>query len=348
MALLEAHYEQVRAQRGYDAADVEFGSRSASANRRRFAFTEDAATLRDATPAETLVSVGISLTGTPHVGTLGQLETAVALQRAGFDVQLILADLVVYNGRGLDLETARDRGRRYRELANAVGFDEGRGRVQIQSRSRDVLHSAFLLARDYHGDQHGPDDEPTAFETELADAYDDVETPSDASALSQQLVGLLLVADNVHPLLTREYERVVLALGADNGGMARGIDAVRSRAGVPGSVVGLFTRLVGGLDGVPKMSKSIPGSDVHLDMAPERIRELVSDPDLDADRPTESIAYQMMRLASPFSADRLDEVRAACLADSESWNAARREYADYLANLAITWQETAGDGPAAP
>ena len=348
MALLDAHYEQVRAQRGYDDVDVEFGSRSASVNRRRFAFTEDAATLRDATPAETLVSVGISLTGTPHVGTLGQLETAVALQRAGFDVQLILADLVVYNGRGLALETARDRARRYRELANAVGFDEGRGRIQIQSRNRDVLHSAFLLARDYYRDQPDPDYESTAFETELADAYDDVETPSDASALSQRLVGLLLVADNVHPLLTNEYERVVLALGADNVGMAREIDAVRERAGVSGTVVGLFTRLVGGRNGVPKMSKSIPESDVHLDMTPGRIRKLVSNPELDADHPAESIPYQMMRLASPFSANRLEEVRAACLADSETWDAARREYADYLADLTLAWQETARDGPAAP
>lgn len=338
---LESHYEQVSAQRGYDAVDVGIGDCSASACRRRFAFTEDASTLVDATPAETVVSVGISLTGTPHVGTLGQIATAVELQRAGFDVQLLLADLVVYNGRGLDLGAARDRARRYAALARTLGFDEGSGRIQTQSRTPDVLHSAFLLAPDYTDEQHEPDYDPTAFETALAAAYEGVEPPSDASELSQRLVGLLLVADNVHPLLKSEYERVLLVLGADNVGLAREIDAVRARAGVAGSVDGLFTRLVGGLDGVPKMSKSIPGSDIHLDVAPDRIREFVCDPALDADRPVESLPYQMIRLVSPFSNDRLTALKRACADDSSEWAAGRREYAQYLAGLARTWRRTA-------
>jgi tryptophanyl-tRNA synthetase len=316
----------------------------ASYARNRFAFAGDADAVERSTPDETLVSVGISMTGTPHVGTLGQIQSAVDLQRAGFDVQLVIADLVVYNAGGADIETVRARAERYREFALEMGFDPERGSLYTQDQARDVLHTGFLLARDYDPDAGGEQrDEQTAFEAALDAAYEDVDSSSDATAFSRDLCGLLLVADSVHPLRTGAYERVVLALGADNDGLARRADAVRERAGIDGSVVGLYSRLVDGIDDTPKMSKSVPGSSVHLDMAPDTIREHVRDPALDADRPEESVVFQMMRHASPYAGETLDDLHAACADDAERWPEAVREYADYLTDAAETWQGTAVD-----
>lgn len=341
MSLLEAHYRAVRERRDYDPVDA-VGDLAASSGRHRFAFADDADELAAATPADTLVSVGVSPSGTPHVGTLGQVETAVDLQRAGFDVQLVIADLVVYNAGGDDIETLRARADRYREFAVERGFDPDRGRLYAQDEAHDVTHAAVRLASHYDPDAREGGAEETEFEAALADAYDDRGDDgggSDATAFSRDLCGLLMAADNVRPL-AEGYDRVVLTLGADNAGLAREFDAVRERAGVSGSVTGLYTRLVGGVDDTPKMSKSIPGSSVHLGTAPERLRDRVADPALDAERPAESVVFQMMRLASPYSGDELDELADACAENDDRWTAAVGEYADYLAEAAEAWRET--------
>jgi len=344
---LEAHYGAARERRGYDPVDASIGDLSASYCRHRFAFVGDADALAAATPAETLVSVGISPTGTPHVGTLGQIRSAVALQRAGFDVRVTVADQVVYNAGGGDAGTLRERADRYRAFALERGFDPERGRIAVQSEADETLRAALRLARHYDPDAGGDRwDERTAFEDDLAAAYDATESDGgDATAFSASLCGLLMAADNVGPLADEfgpgeGYDRVLLSLGADNVGLARRFDEVRAAAGVAGEVVGLFSRLVPGTDGTPKMSKRIPGSSVRLDASPERVRERVTDPALDADDPAESVVFAMLRLASPHGGRELDALRDACAAGDERWRDAVREYADYLAAAAETWQRT--------
>jgi len=62
MSLLERHDGAVREQCGYDGVADAVCGLDASSCRQRFAFTSCAAALADATPAETLVSVGLSPT----------------------------------------------------------------------------------------------------------------------------------------------------------------------------------------------------------------------------------------------------------------------------------------------
>jgi len=343
MSLLEQHERTVREQRGYDAVDGPIGDLPASYCRQRFAFASSADALAAATPAETLVSVGISPTGPPHVGTLGQIQSAVDFQRAGFDVQVIVADQVVYNARGTPMGTLTEQAERYVAFARERGVDPGAGRLLIQSETPSILRTAFALAPAYDPDGDGDEGsdgghEPTAFETARDAAYDDADLPDGAPAFSQQLCGLLLAADAVSPLRDGGYDRVVLVLGADNVGFERNIDTVREAAGIDGSVEGLYTRLVAGVDDTPKMSKSVPGSSIHLGMAPEEIRGLVRDPALDAADPDESVAFQMLRHASPYAGAELAELRDACAADSERWTDAVRGYADYLTEAAKQWQ----------
>jgi len=358
MSLLDAHYSDVREQRGYDEVPAGIGGLPAAYCRERFAFTDAADELADATPAETLISVGISPTGAPHVGTLGQIESATAFQRAGFDVQVVLADQVVYNSCGTSLAALTGLAERYAAFVRERGFDPGAGDLLVQSETPPILATAFRLAPHYDpdgasqegggedgeavgdDDETSDDDDPTAFEEALDAAYEDVTIPSGASAFSKKLCGLLLAADSIAPLLDGEYDRVVLVLGADNVGFGSNIDAVRADAGVAGSVVGLYSRLVGGVDGTPKMSKSIPGSSVHLGMPPGEVRERVRDPALDAPEPDESVVFQMVCHASPFGGDERAALREACANDTGRWDEAVEAYADYLAGAAEAWQRT--------
>lgn len=347
MSLLDAHYSDVREQRGYDAVEGAIGDLSAAYCQQRFAFTDAAGAVAAATPAETLISVGISPTGPPHVGTLGQIQSAIDFQRAGFDVQVVLADQVVYNARGTSLAELNDLAERYASFVHERGFDPGAGDLLIQSETPSILSTAFRLAPDYDPDGESGDEgaetedhDPTAFEETLEAAYEDVETPDEASAFSQQLCGLLLAADTIAPLRSGDYERVVLVLGADNVGFGPTIDAVRTDAGVSGSVLGLYSHLVPGVDDTPKMSKSIPGSSIDLAMAPAEVREYVHDPALDASDPQDSVVFQMLRHASPFSGEERAALREACANGTERWDAAVEEYADYLAEAAEMWQRT--------
>lgn len=362
MSLLDAHYSDVREQRGYDEVPAGIGGLPAAYCRERFAFTDAADEVAGATPAETLISVGISPTGAPHVGTLGQIESAVAFQRAGFDVQVVLADQVVYNARGTSLAALTDLAKRYASFIRERGFDPEAGDLLTQSETPSILSAAFRLAPDYDPDRESDGDDgeaagndagrpgddettradhdPTAFEEALDAAYEDVTVPSEATAFSTNLCGLLLAADSIAPLLSGGYERVVLVLGADNVGFGPDIDAVRADAGVAGSIVGLYSHLVPGVDGTPKMSKSIPGSSINLRMSPADVRERVRDPSLDAPEPDESVVFQMLRHASPFRGEERAALRGACANDTERWTGAVAEYADYLAEAAEMWQQT--------
>ena len=348
MSLLDAHNSTVRDQRGYDGVTDAIGDLSAPYCRERFAFTDSAPALATATPADTLVSVGISPTGDPHVGTLGQLESAVAFQEAGFDVQAVLADQVVYNARGGSLSPLTALAERYAAFLRERGFDPREGELVVQSESFDILSTAFRLAPEYDPDAKSgegsgdeeEDHEPTAFEEALAAAYEGVETPGDASAFSEQCCGLLLAADTVSPLESDEYGRALLVLGADNVGLGSRVDDLRATAGVAGSIVGLYSHLVPGVDDTPKMSKSIPGSSIHLGMAPDEVRERVRDPALDAPDPAESVVYRMLRHASPFGGTERAALRESCAAGDDRWTDAVEEYADYLAEAADQWQQT--------
>lgn len=280
MSRLTDYYHELRDQYSYTSVDSALGEMSAAEARRRFAFADglDSVALDS---ERTPISTGISPTGPPHVGTLGQLLTALALRDAGFDVRAVFADLVVYHAHGVPIEDASALAERYREFALALGFDSDE--LAVQSDAHGVLHTAQLLAR-YHDFDESEEDapEPPAFETALAETYEAADESPVASevtvsptAFAHEQASHLLVADQLHPLVAGNYDTVVFVGGADNHRLAAGIRDVLDRSPYSGTLVGCYTRLVGGYDGYPKLSKSIPASRFTLDAPPKRIRERV-------------------------------------------------------------------------
>ncbi|MFB6174129.1 MAG: hypothetical protein ABEI39_05745 [Halobacteriales archaeon] len=337
MSRLEDHYRAIEERYGYEPVAFDLGSLPGERARTLFAFGNRGEAVAEA-PEASLVATGLGMTGPPHVGTLGQMLTAVRLQEAGFDVQFVLADLEVYNGRGWPLDPLRERAERYRSFLLDLGFDPGEGRLRTQFGAPEVMRTGHLLARYFDPEEDAtPEGPPTAFEEALEAAYDDADIErGETTAFARETTGLLMLADFLHPLLDGDYGTVAVMLGADAHGWAVRANHLLDRAGHDARVAALYTRLIEGLAGHPKMSKSIPASRLDLAMEPAAIREAVTASE-EYDRPADSRTYQMMCLASEYSAAELAARREACAEGGAAWADAKAEYADYLADMAAAW-----------
>lgn len=343
MRTLENHYRDIRQNCGYDPIDFELGDLPASHLSHKFAAVDGRETVANATDDATIVTTGVGMTGPPHLGTLGQILTAIELQEQGVDVQLVVADLEVYHGGG-DLERVTGLAERYRDFILDLGFDTDRGRLRTQEESHDVMHSGHLLARYYDPGDDGyfPDNEPTEWEQAVSDMYDRIDPEDDVTGPTSDAAGthsiVLHLTDFLHPLLKQDYEQVVVMLGIDEHGLTVGTRNFLRDTDLDGTVAGLHTRMIPGTGEYPKMSKSIPDSVVDVTMDRETIRRRIVSFDDEYDRPAESAVFQTMALASTYSPGKLEAMRERCAEGGETWERARAEYADHVADLAEKWE----------
>jgi tryptophanyl-tRNA synthetase len=353
MPSLPEHYESIRTEFDYDRPEFGLGSLSAPLLDRAFAATTDATTVQAATETDTLFVASAGLTGTPHVGTVAQMFAVKRLHDAGFDTQFLVADYEKYAGSGRDLDVVCDLAADYETFLDRLGYE---GRVRTQYDAEGVMHTAFRLAPWFEFDPDlDVDHELTDWEQVLDDAYEadqiEHEDASGSTEFAGRLTGLLCLADFMHPSLAEGYDRSVFILGIDEHALDIFNRRYLEETPFDPAFEGLFTRIVPGLDGYPKMSKTIPGSGIRMDMDPARVRELVleeaaserdsgsvagGDAPLD---PAESTVYQMMCLVSEYDGQRLADLEAACRQGGAEWAAACEAYADYLADLASLWPE---------
>ena len=342
---LTDHYETLREEFDYDQPDVDVGSLPAALVERAFAATTDAEVLRDAGD-ETKFIASAGLTGTPHVGTVAQMFAVKRLHEAGFDTEFLIADYEKYAGSGRDLDVVRDLAADYEAFLDRIGYE---GSVRTQYDAEDVMHTAFRLGRWFESEHDLEfDRDPTAWEEALRESYEEDQLEhddaGDSTEFAGRLTGLLCLADFMHPTLAEGYDQTAFVLGIDSHYLLLFNEHYVEKTPFEPAFEGLFTYMVPGLNDYPKMSKTIPGSGITMDMPPERVRRLVREAD-DTDSSeslVESSVYRMMCLVSDYDADRLAELEAACREGAETWDAARAEYADYLAGLAAEWP---GNGP---
>ena len=343
MSRLEAHYETVRERNGYDeVAGIDWLDDAGLD--RRFVAVDGQETVASALDRETMVCMGVGMTGPPHLGTVGQVLTGVELQAAGLDVQFVIADMEPYHG-GADLERVRRLAERYREFALDVGFDPKRGVLRTQEAAREVMHTAELLAPYYapeRWDDEGDDGEETAWNRAVRELYEAGEDGSDSDGPTSEAASthsaLLHGADFLHPLYAQGYEQVVVTLGVDEHGLTPWSRRFRDAAPVEGAIAGLHTRMVSGFGNTPKMSKSV-GAGVSLDTKPEVIRDRFASAG-DGGDPSASPTFQAMCLVSRYESGELDRLERLCAEGGEAWVDARRAYADYVVELAERWQST--------
>lgn len=352
MTTLPDHYETVRERSDSRPVDGAVGPVPA-AERRRFVAVDDEGVFDRTDERRTLVATGVGMTGPPHLGTVGQFLTAVALQEAGLDVQFVIADLEPYHS-GAPLDRVQSLAERYRAFALDLGFDPHRGRLRTQREATDVMRTAQLLAPYYDPEAwnrtEGSDERSsTEWERAVREAYEDAdgERGPDTAAVARSgptaeaaavHSAVLHGVDFLHPLYAGDYDQLVLQFGVDESHLAPMARRFRDAAPVEGGIAGLYTRMLPGFDGTPKMAKSIPGAGISLAMDRGEIRERIAG-DGGGD-PASSPVFQVMCLASRYDAERLDRLESACEAGGTEWERARSEYAEFVVELAERWQET--------
>lgn len=334
---LTAHYDALLSEDRFEEPEFALGDLSAGAVRRRFVAADGDLPVP---AAGTMVTMGVGMTGPPHLGTVAQMRTALVLQRAGLDVQFVIADYEPYAG-GRTRATVRALAARYRALLEHLGFDADRGICRPQTgtaAARGAMERAFLLAPYsdggvWRGEGATPE---TEFTRDLSTAYDSAETgwngPSSDDARTFSAV--LHLADFLLPLADWGYERVLLVFGADETGLLPAGRALRERAGIDGRLDGLYTRLIPAAAGAPKMSKRIPASRVDLSMPPETVRERVRELPDDGPGSPGAAALALLSERDGSLPDPGTEAREAALA----------VLADEMATLARRW----GTAPEAP
>ncbi|MDD4187895.1 MAG: hypothetical protein PHX04_03950 [Bacilli bacterium] len=278
-----------------------------------------------------IVTTGIGLSGTPHMGTLSQILRAIYLQQAGIDVQFVLGDLDSYNARNQSLDILAERVEKYTNFIENLGFDNSKGYLRSQIDYTDVLKTAYLISNCL------TDQDFLDAEEDLSELYKSKKIYNGIDFKVKQAI-LLMVADFIHLGTVSNYDDVLVMLGLEEHLYVQIAQKVVDRMNLDMSLGALYSRIIKGLNGYPKMSKSIPDSAITVDMSQDEIVRLVTGSKDEYSIPDDSTIYQMMSAVSYYNSDELLELRELCLAKGKAWEEKKKEYSLSLSKICKEWK----------
>ena len=277
-----------------------------------------------------IVTSGVGLSGVPHIGTLSQILRTIFLQRNGVDVQFVLGDLDSYNARGQSLACVRERAEQYREFILSLGFDEKKGILRTQYDHQNVLMTAYLISSCLR-DKDFADTEEDLSELYIKHgAYEGIDFPVKMSIL-------LMVADFVDLGLNQNISNISIMLGLEEHLYVLLAKKVIQRMAIPMHMGAFYSRIIKGFNGFPKMSKSIKGSAITLDMSPDLIRKMILEQEGDYLDPDDSVVFQMMCSVSNYPPEVLNRLSQQCAQRGNDWTKSKSDYADQLIDLCSKW-----------
>lgn len=246
---------------------------------------------RDST-SDKAVLTGFGLSGVPHMGTLSQMNRVSILNQAGYFSEVILGDLDAYNGKLIPIETVKHHAVVYKGFLDRSGIlNPDNSRVRNQYDDPEVLRTAYLIGR------FVTDGQLEAAEEDLHEFYAREGRVDSTMTYRRKLSLNLMVADFFN--LGQTHPEVLVMLGIDEHQYVRvgqqladTIDPVVSGLS-PVRISSLYTPIIKGLNGYPKMSKSFPDSGITLTTPIAQVEQLIMrEPDTFKD-PDESVVYQI-------------------------------------------------------
>lgn len=276
-----------------------------------------------------IITTGVGLSGVPHMGTLSQILRAVFLQKNGFNVQLVLGDLDSYNARNKDLRYVVNLSKRYEDFVSRLGFDTSQGILRNQFDHPEINQRAYLLSK-FVSDQDFLDTEEDLSALYIKEkAYNGITFP-----VKQAI--LLMLADFIE--LSNEYSAAIVMLGLEEHKYVRLARKILERSESTFNMCSIYSRIIRGLNGYPKMSKSIRGSAITVDMTPAEIRSFILNESDDYDMPENSVLYQMMSAVSDYSSEEIAEIYSECQNKKALWQTRKKDYAERLIRICINWK----------
>ena len=333
----DAYYRSVLKEYGYSSFEFEeinfrLASLTESELRQKWLCHHEGTVFAQAvaTNGSAIVTSGIGLSGPPHMGTLSQILRAIVLQKAGLDVQFVLGDLDAYNARNQSLGAAGELADKYHELITNLGFDARQGILRRQLGHTEIAQTAYLISNCL------TDADFLAAEEDLSELYIKKGVYPGIEFPVKQAI-LLMVADFIHLGDTSGYKYVLIMLGLEEHLYVQLARKVVARRNLDMHIGGMYSRIIKGFGGYPKMSKSIPGSAIAIDMSPKEIRDLVLDAEGEYDDPGESVVFQMMSAVSLYSRAELARLEEACRGGGSQWRRMKEDYVEMLVDLFKKW-----------
>lgn len=277
-----------------------------------------------------IVTTGIGLSGTPHLGTLSQIMRAIFLQRSGLKVQLVLGDLDSYNARNQPLEVVIERAEKYKEFIKKIGFNEKEGILRSQYNNDEILKTAYLISKVLKDQDFKEAEEDLSELYKRKGIYPGIEFP-----VKQAI--LLMTADFIHLGKCDDYSNVLIMLGLEEHLYVQIANKVVQRMKYPFSISSMYSRIIKGFNGYPKMSKSIPESSIRVDMPYEKMYNMIMNEGDDYASPMDSVVYQMICAVSNYTPDELDVIYEKCMKNGADWKKVKEQYSKMLFDICKMW-----------
>lgn len=277
-----------------------------------------------------IVTTGIGLSGTPHLGTLSQILRAIFLQKNGLKVQIVLGDLDSYNARNQPLDIVLERAERYRGFIKKLGFNDSIGILRSQYDYDEILKTAYLISKVLKDQDFKDAEEDLSDLYQKKGIYPGIEFP-----VKQAI--LLMTADFIHLGKVDGYSNILITLGLEEHLYVQIANKVIERMKYPFEISSMYSRIIKGFNGYPKMSKSIPESSITVDMSYQKMYDMIMYQEGDYSSPMDSVVYQMMCAVSNYSPNELDKLFEICNSKGEAWINAKKEYVSHLFEICSQW-----------
>ena len=277
-----------------------------------------------------IVTTGIGLSGVPHLGTLSQILRAIFLQKNGLKVQIVLGDLDSYNARNQPLEVVLERAEMYKKFIKKLGFDDTKGILRSQYNNEEILKTAYLISKVLKDKDFKEAEEDLSELYQKKGIYPGIEFP-----VKQAI--LLMTADFIHLGKVDGYSNVLITLGLEEHLYVQIANKVVDRMNYPFTISSMYSRIIKGFNGYPKMSKSIPESSITVNMSYEKMYDMIMNQEGDYVSPMDSVVYQMMCAVSYYSPDDLDELYEICGQKGEKWRESKMQYVSMLFEICNKW-----------
>ncbi|MBW1603497.1 hypothetical protein JJV70_15570 [Streptomyces sp. JJ66] len=308
---------------------------------RRFTHHDRAQDILPSDPDRPLAVVtGFGPTNAPTAGTLSVMLGVIEMQRyLRVPMTVVVSELGAWNSRNVQwdqLVAVRDQMFRF---TRAIGLDSQAALAPVQLRShidpanlvRCGRIARFLTRQDFldhHEDLVDLYQDHGLLGSEIGVTVDALYTVADILGPAEAGAARVLMLSGLEESYFTELSRLVLQRQGEAGELSLGW---RVELGA------LYFRVLEGLGGYPKMSKSIPASGIHLGMADDEIAGRILVPDEASQRPLLSA----IELSSGWAMPEIDQARAAFQHRRQkpaAWELAKQRFIETFATFAKVWR----------
>jgi len=280
------------------------------------------------------IVTGFGPTNAPTGGTLSMILRAIFFEReTGINSTIVISNLGAFNSRNIALDKIGYLTERFIKFIRSLGFKgELRTHNNFNLLVASSLTSKVLTVEDFLENE----EVTTDLYKKLGIQGKDFPTFVDAN---------FTVADILLPCILKKKERILVFVGIEECYFPKLANLVIQRFNkyypkqfVPENalVTTAFGHLVEGLNGFPKMSKSIPESSINLDDSIEELKQKI----LECDPKDEKIILQMINLVSDWDLKKINKANAAFQNKSKDWPKFKSDYLKYFIGLKDAWEKT--------